>query len=140
MGLLLIHLKMISRKGQLSIEFMIITGFVLLSFVIFFVIIQQNMEDKIEERRRIQVHEVGYNIQSEIDFAASSGDGYSRTFEIPIKLFGLDYTVGLNESIVYVIAAEGRHSIYLPVKESSGEIIKGTNIIFKKNGEVKLNP
>ena len=40
-----------NEKSQSAIEFIILVGFILFAFTVFFLLIQENMSDKIKERK-----------------------------------------------------------------------------------------
>jgi len=129
-----------NRLSQSAIEFMILTGFLLFSFTIFFIAVQGNMNDKIKERQALAVKNVAIMVQDEINLAFQSSEGYYRTFKIPENINGLKYDIEIIEDLVYVKTQDGKYAIALPVKEVTGEVIKGeTNFIKKENGEIKLN-
>jgi hypothetical protein len=97
------------------------------------------MSDKIYEKMDSRVKETALTIQNEISLAVESSDGYSREFRLPSDINGIDYSVSIDEALVYVRTDDGRHAIALPVKNVTGQIIIGGNIIIKENGIVKLN-
>lgn len=130
---------MFKKKSQSSTEFIIIAGFVLFFFTIFFLAIKGNMSEKIRERQDLAVKEIAITVQDEINLASSSSDGYYREFTVPNKVNGKDYDVNLIDELVYVNTTDGNYAIALPVQNVTGNIKKGNNIIKKEDGEVKLN-
>jgi len=126
-------------KAQTSIEFLILIGFILFFFVIFFVAINMNMQNKIEQREELLIKEIAVSVQDEISLAIKSSDGYSREFQIPEKLGNKDYEINIIENMVYLRAVDNSIALALPVPEINGDLIKGTNQITKQNNEVYLN-
>jgi len=76
------------KLSQSAIEFLILTGFLLFSFTIFFGVIQGNMSDKLKERQDLAVKSVAITVQDEINLASQSMDGYYRQFKIPEEING----------------------------------------------------
>ncbi len=130
---------MFNKHSQTAIEFMILTGFILFSFTVFFVLMQSNMSDKLDEKRNIVIKEVALIVQNEVDLATQSREGYYREFVIPNDINGLDYEINIVESMVYVRTNNGKHAIALPVKKITGDVNKGINTIKKENDEIKIN-
>lgn len=130
--------KMI-KKSQSSIEFIILVGFVLLFFIIFFLVIQINIGDKIKERKNLAVKEIAFAIQDEINLASKSTDGYQRRFKIANKIGEEDYYAKIIDGIIYVKTSDGKNAIALPVSNVTGDILKGDNLIRKENGGIYLN-
>jgi hypothetical protein len=128
-----------NRRGQASIEFMVLIGFVLLSFVIFMLIIQESTEDRRENRQNSQIKEIALSVRNEIELASASEDGYVREFSLPENAYGGDYNIRINESIVFVESVDGDHALSMTVRNVTGQIWKYDNEIRKENGEVKLN-
>ena len=131
----------LSKCSQSAIEFLIITGFLLFSFTVFFVAVQGNMSDKVRERQELAVKNVALTVQDEINLASQSMDGYSRNFKVPEKINGKDYEINATEGIVYLRTVDGKYAIALPVKNVTGELKKepDINTIRKENGIVYLN-
>ncbi len=129
------------KKSQSAIEFLILTGFLLFSFTVFFLVIQGNMSDKLEERQNLAVKSVAITVQDEINLAFQSSDGYSREFKIPETINGADYKINITEEMIYLRTDDGKYAIALPVKNVTGDVKKqpDINVIKKENGEVKLN-
>jgi len=128
-----------SKRSQSAIEFMILVGFLLFSFTIFFLLIQGNMSDKLKERQALAVKNIAITVQDEINLAFQSSDGYSREFKIPEEINGNKYEIILTDGLVYVKTTDGKYAIALPVKDVIGEIQINTNTIKKENGKIILN-
>jgi hypothetical protein len=129
------------NKSQTAMEFLILVGFLLLAFTVFFVFIHSSMSDKLREKRDIAIKEVALTIQNEIDLAFQSREGYQREFAIPPTIQGLEYEINITEQrMVYVRTKNKQFAMALPVQNITGDVIIGTNFIRKENGEVILNP
>ncbi len=128
-----------SKRSQSAIEFIILVGFILFFFTTFFLAIQGNISDKLEERKTLRIKEIALAVQDEINLASQSSEGYYREFKIPNDISGQDYEVEIIEEMVYVKTQDGKHAIALPVQNVTGQIEKPDNIIKKENGVVKLN-
>ncbi len=83
-------------------------------------------------------------IEGEIEIAAGVEDGYSRTFEIPQTLKGINYSVKLINSttmktnyselvLKYVDFTKSYETVKKLQKNVDGVIYKGKNNIVKKN-------
>ena len=127
-------------KAQSAIEFMIITGAMLLFFVSMLLVFQQNLSLKAKEKRQFEVQEIVLKVQNEINLAAASTDGYYRNFTIPEKIINVDYSISTDEGAVYIITDDGKHAMALPIPSVAGNgIRKGSNIIQKQNSIIYLN-
>lgn len=131
-----------SKRSQTAIEFVILIAFVLFFFVTFSLVIQGNMSDKLREKKNLAIKEIALTVQDEINLASSSSDGYFRTFKIPKNLNGQEYSIELNEGMVYIHTLDNKYAMALPIGNITvvNSIQKGENNITKENGEVKLNP
>ncbi|MDD5192456.1 MAG: hypothetical protein PHH54_01410 [Candidatus Nanoarchaeia archaeon] len=129
------------KCSQSAIEFLVLTGFLLFSFTVFFLVIEGNMSDKIKERQDLAIKSVAIAVQEEIDLAFQSSDGYYRQFNIPENINGEEYEINITERAVYLRTNDGKYAIALPVKNVTGDVVKQPeiNTIRKENGEVKLN-
>ena len=130
---------MISKKSQTAIEFIILIGFILFFFTTFFIVIQEDISEKSKERKTMAVKEIAMKVQDEINFAYQSINGYNREFNLPTNINGLEYSAEITDDLIYIKTQDNKHAIALPIKNITGQILKGENTIKKENGEVKLN-
>jgi hypothetical protein len=130
---------MSGKKAQSAIEFMILVGFLLVVFVIFLSIVSENLRDKTNERQNLQIKEIALGVKVEVDLATEASDGYVRNFSIPIKIYGEDYDISINDGFVSISTGDGDHALSLSLANVTGEVLKGENIIRKENGVVLLN-
>jgi len=127
------------NKAQSSAELIMLIGFVLFFFTVFFLVVQENVSDKIREKNNLAVKEIASIVQDEIALASESSDGYSRQFKLPEKIENQDYDINITEDMVYVKTQNDKYATSLPILAITGAIVKGDNKIKKESGEVKLN-
>lgn len=127
------------KDAQSAMEFMILVGFLLFAFVFFLSMINSNLQDKTNERQNLKIKEIALDVKIEIDLATESSEGYVRNFSIPLDVYGSDYEISLNESIIQIRTSDGDHALSLSVSNVTGQILKGGNMIKKENGTVLLN-
>ena len=138
------------KKAQSSIEVALLIGFMFLTFNIFLLVIAQRMVDVQNQKDRQLIDDIGSVIEGEIELAAGVEDGYSRTFEIPRTLKGINYsvrlinssTMGTNYSEIvlkYIDFTKTHYTVKKLPKNVEGSIHKGENNITKENGTICLN-
>ena len=128
-----------SKYAQTAIEFMILIGFVLFFFTVFFLAIGGNMSGKLREKKNLDIKDIALTVQDEINLALQSSDGYSRNFTLPEKIGNEDYDIDIVEDMVYVRTVDNKYAIALPVMNVTGNIRKNVNTIKKENGRILLN-
>ena len=95
---------MMGRKAQFAIEFIILISFMFLVFLIFMSIISSKiLEAKENERQQISEDIAGL-VKNEVQLAKSVSNGYSRNFNIPNKIRGMDYGIEITENRELVIS------------------------------------
>ena len=127
------------KKSQSAMEFMIIVGVLLLIVLGISYTFYQNISEKEKQQKNLVFHELAKTVQKEIELASKTFDGYQREFEIPDKVAEKEYNITIVESVVFVQTTDGKIALALPVKNVTGQIQKGQNIIRKINGSVFLN-
>ena len=132
-------MKDIYKKSQVGIEFIILVGFVLFFFVVFLAIIEGNISDKTKEQKSAFVRDIALSVQNEIRLASQSSDGYYREFKIPEKIGNEDYQINITGNVVYIRTNDEKYAMTFQIENVTGEVIRGVNIIQKKDGKVKLN-
>jgi hypothetical protein len=128
-----------SKKSQFSIEFAILMAFMFLVFVGFIAVISSTVLD-VQENERLQIAEdIAALAKNEIELARASTDGYTRNFELPIKVKGNSYDIkilGNRELVVNYIDKE--HVEFLQ-ENICGDTLIPDNEIGKENGITCLN-
>ena len=128
------------NRGQSGIELIILVGFFAFFFLVFLLVIHQNTNDKRWENRNFFTQEIALQIQQEIALASESSSGYSRQFDLPLKISGVDYSADILEgNVIYVYTADGLHALSLPVANVTGSVVIGSNLIKNIDGSVYLN-
>jgi hypothetical protein len=131
--------KQLSRKAQVAIEFLIISGAVLFFATIFLLTIQQNQQSKTYTQQNIQLQEIALTVQNEINLALESTNGYTRNFQIPQKSGNLEYEITIDSTVIYIKTTNEKHALTLPIPEVIGNINKTQNTIQKINNQIHLN-
>jgi hypothetical protein len=127
------------KRSQSAIEFVILIILVLFLFASFSIVIQETRSSKLIEEKNNLFKHTALAIQDEINLASQLTDGYSREFIIPDKISNEEYNATITESMIYLQSSNKRYALALPVPKINGQIVKGSNIIKKQNGELYLN-
>lgn len=128
------------NKAQSAIEFVIIVGAMFFIFVSFIGFIGVQMEEKTFQKKDVAVKEVGLTLQDEINLASKSSDGYSRSFKLPYTMLKYDYSIRINDNLIYINDSTQRHTIAIPIINVTGQpVVIGLNNITKRNGTILLN-
>ena len=126
------------KKLQSSIEFIMLSTFMLLTTVGFFGIISTTIVDSQEESNTKISEDILMIAYNEIATAKLMSDGYSRVFFIPQKVDGVDFNITLiggRELVVNYLDIE--YVKFLPANVT-GNLTKGYNTISKINGVIYL--
>ena len=128
-------------KGQVSFEFMVFIGimFALLGLASYAAIVSSSgieSENEVAEARKIS-----YLLASEINIAAETGPGYSRTFYLqPLFYNGLNYSVNLSEAGFVTVFWENKmYSLPMLARNVTGAVKKGTNTIKNENDVIAFD-
>lgn len=134
------------KKTQVSLEFILLTTFMLFVFLVFLGVVQYRMAEIAYEKELELLKGVADFIKNEINLAYTAEDGYYRVFEIPVLVAGRPYSIEIVQNNIYGLELRYQNqtgSVYvtLPVLDLETEpVIKpGKNIIQKKHGRVILN-
>lgn len=110
----------------------------LLVFVVFFVVIHNQMMAKQEEHNKDILAAIRATIAEEISLAEQAVDGYSRTFFLPLTVHGNPYTLELSAGDI-VVRYQGEETPLFPVATVTNHSISpGWNRISKFDGEITL--
>jgi hypothetical protein len=126
------------RKAEISIEFVIFIGILLIFFIFFFGIIGFKTADINESSVFTNAQNIANKVANEINIA-SGMEGYYREFSIPEKLVsGDEYLVNINTDYRIVhLTWNGKSAISnLMTDQISGNVTPGTNRIKNEGGVV----
>ena len=131
------------RKGQSSLEFLILIGFALILVAGLLVIFQDQVSSMSSAREDVVVDQMFNLVLSEFDFAMVSRPVYNRTFFLPRSLGGFDYNVSIIDDVEVVLEYRGVEYVrFLEEGQYSidGDFEKGRNILVKpSSGVLSLN-
>ncbi|HYD02843.1 MAG TPA: hypothetical protein VEC16_00940 [Alphaproteobacteria bacterium] len=134
-----------SSKGQSSMEFVILTGFMLIAFLVFYIVIQSKLVEANRDSTDIAAKQVETMIINELKIAESVTDGYYREFILPPKINGMPYNVsiipGVGGTPEIVIKYSNKERVYFVLQgyiDSSSTVGIGKNSISKNNGIILM--
>lgn len=129
------------RKAQSSMEFVILTAFMLMAFLVFYIVIQVKLVEANRDKLDITAKQVETIIVNELKVAESVTDGYYREFELPPKIRGMDYSVkvlqGVGNTPEVVVTYSTKERVYFVPQgyvSNESQVSKGKNNITKING------
>ena len=132
-------MKALRRKGQGSVEFIIIAGALIFIFIGMTLVIQNRMGDAYKSRLYASLEELSNVVGTEIRLAASAEGDYIRRFYLPPDIEGYNYTLTVNANQEVVIRSEEIDYVLFFDKNITGTIDKGWNLINKTGDNITLS-
>jgi hypothetical protein len=134
-----------NRKAQTSMEFVILTGFMIMTFLVFYIVIQAKLVDANRDKTDQAAKQVENLVVNEIKLAESVTDGYYRQFELPQSINGANYSIdiipGAGNTPEIVIRYAGRERVYFVQQgyvKGSSTVGKGMNNVTKNGGNITM--
>lgn len=125
------------RKSQISVEFYIFLGLSFLIAIAFAIASLEQLNDFRVQQESDAVKDLALKLQQELLVAATVEDGYVRTFQIPVNLDSINYSLTTQNSTIAVQSKNAFYIVLIPT--AIGNISKGTNRINKTGGVVYIN-
>jgi hypothetical protein len=137
-------------RGQSSVEFASLMGFMLLVFTLYFSAVTNRFVEVEAANARSAIEDVSGYMQAELGLAAAASDGYYREFEIPEQIGGRAYNISIlaaspglsnhTELTIYYLNASPpvMHTVLLPssirgsINVASSQVVR----VSKQNGIV----
>lgn len=123
-------------KAQISLEFMVLVGFVLLAFTIYTPILWQQQNEILGERKTLIGEKIALTLKNEIDMAVMFGSGYERNFTIPDYILNSKYTITVHDRIINVKWDTGETQEMIITNRTSGIPSPGKNTILNEDDEI----
>ena len=126
-------------KSQSAMEFVILASFMLLVILGFFSLASSKMADARQEGSRKTAEDIAGFAYREVEIAKTVNDGYSRIFEMPQAVNGVNYSIAITDGRELVVNyLDEEYVKFLPINVT-GNILKGSNRIAKINGIIFIN-
>jgi hypothetical protein len=127
------------KKGQIAIEFILLTAFSFASLIIFLIILNNTLSYQQEDRALQNMESFGESIRNEVLLASEMEDGYHRVINVPSKLNGQIYTLTFNKSISgagYFTLNTNNKELFFQIPEVVENLTYGYNTIIKENNTI----
>ncbi|MDD9954546.1 MAG: discoidin domain-containing protein [Candidatus Woesearchaeota archaeon] len=125
------------KRGQAAVEFLVLTGFMMLVFTTFFLVVQERTAMRNQQAMQNELVTVAEIVEQEVAIANSVKEGYNRIFELPTFINGKNYTITMHppeapsEIVITMDEEEFIFFLQTPLAENS-EIKPGFNHIIKE--------
>ncbi len=119
-------------------EFVFLVGVAFMVMLVFVSSTRSEFSDLRSKEERSLVKDLAFMVQHELIIASNVQDGYTRIFEVPLKL---DDNINYNIQIINnsLVAFTDEYETVLNIPSIVGDIQKGNNTINKTNGVIYLN-
>lgn len=118
-------------------EFIFIIGITVSIGIILTSVVLEYYKDTRDTKNIDVANGIVMDVEKEIFLATKVVSGYTREFEIPLKINNVDYDISLNGE--NIILTYGNMDIMGNIPNITGEIVKGKNVIKNNNGNICLN-
>jgi len=123
-------------KSQSATEFIVLASLMLLVILGFFAVTSSRLLEAREEGNRKIAKDIADFAYREIELAVSLNDGYNRTFALPQKVNGIDYSINITDNRELIVNyLDNEYVRFLP-PNINGNLSKGFNHINKLNGTI----
>lgn len=128
----------LNKKAQFAMEFILLITFMLIVFLGFFAAVSYTITESEENKKQQAAENIAALVDNEIKLARSVNDGYEKTFTVPKKIDGNNYTINIVENRELVVSyLEYEYVLFLP-ENVIGNVSTGLNEIKKNNSIVYL--
>ncbi|MEK6876661.1 MAG: hypothetical protein AABX63_04565 [Nanoarchaeota archaeon] len=127
------------KKSQFSIEFAVLIAFMFLIFVAFIAVITSKVAESKENERLKIAEDIATLARNEIELARSASDGYTRNFQLPVKISGNSYTIRIIDNRELVVNYIDKEYVLFLQENIQGNLNPGANTIRKEAGIVRIN-
>jgi len=127
------------KKAQATIEFVILVGFLFFILLIFSALLNNRLVGIHQMNTQIKMKEVANLVITETTLAELVGDGYSRTFELPVTLEGMEYNVSIEDKQDLVISFLGYDYVFFLNQVVFGQVGLGYNLITNKGNLINIS-
>ena len=91
---------MFIKRGQVGLEFMLVTGVAFFTLIIFVVVLSHITAVKQEEKAMYMAEDLVLSLKQEINFASNAEQGYFRLLDLPNTIEGYSYEIILGTTAI----------------------------------------
>ena len=126
-------------KGQSATEFLTFVGLAFIAVILFAVASANEAKEFRDQKEFILIKDLALKLQREVIAAATSEDGYERSFTLPEELENtFDYFMVIGNTTLTINSSKSVFSVAVP--DTSGKnFTKGINKVEKADGIVYIN-
>jgi hypothetical protein len=124
------------QKTQVAVEFLMLIVILFSIFMVYTISTRKEMDDIRDKKEYVMLTDMAKMAQHEILTAVKVEDGYRREFELPDTLEGINYTINITGNMILTNTDNHEYALFIPAV--NGTVKKGSNIITKENGMVKI--
>lgn len=125
------------KKSQVSLEFLLLIGFVFMVSLGFILSASIQISNFTDEKNNEAIADFGNALKTELTLASVVHPGYYRKISLPEKINGkIEYTVEMKNSTIIIVAQKYYFNNIIP--NTQGQLQKGNNIIRNQNGVVVI--
>lgn len=124
------------RKGQIALEFLLLTAFMIALLFGMFIIISNISESNITRQKILTLEDLGESVRNDIVLASEMENGFHRVINLPSKARGKEYTLSIEggtSNYSYLVVASENYEVLYSIPKISGSIGPGKNIIIKED-------
>lgn len=126
-----------AKKCQSAFEFLLLVGVVFFSVVILVAASYSNIAELRAKRDFFLARDTAFVVQNELVLANQVEDGYKRSFFLPQKIDGRDYSLLIVQNSLTITTPKASYAVRIPSVQ--GTVAKGMNNITKEDNVVVLN-
>jgi hypothetical protein len=129
------------RKGQTSVEVVILTAVLLVIFILFLVVISNRNNVSLFLSKKFSAQELGYTAVNAVNGAYIGGYGTNTTIYLPSRLASESYNISIiNATRLLRISYDGIYEEFpLITRNVTGRFVKGSlNYVVNDVGVIKI--
>ena len=130
---------MYHTKAQVSIEFLALVSFMVLTFVIYTPFFWQQQLDIEVEKEYMIGGKIALSVKKEIDTAVMFGSGYNRNFTLPGQISDSDYVIAIENKILKIRWKDRATEENLIAHNISGNPKAGFNTLSNRDDVIYIN-
>ena len=127
------------RKGQVTVEFILILMVLLLALNVAAVVSYEKTEEISKHKVNFESRRILDDTAGKINTVWLEGDGFESVLELPEDLLGLDYSLDIQSNLLILYCQNQTYSKYLLTQNITGVPGPGQNFLTNQEGEVSIS-
>lgn len=127
-------------KAQITVETILLIVFLLVFLTAFSYAVYLRIQQVYSEGLKYEIERIGNEAAGQINLVLQEGNGFSKNYSLPQKIYGKEYEIFVDPSNgrVEIMVENKTYFFLISTRDVVGNFSKGENLIRNEEGVIRI--